>query len=293
MADEKAAKQAEDQELNDLLDSALEDFNKEQKSEKEDTHKIDASESTTDKNATDISENAWTTDFINQAVERIEEKMQTFLFNMIAQNGTDDELGVSPQTMAKKLTGLTKGESTFDKNSASVDFQSAIAGAVKDLTVTSENLQNEADLSEMFGQVSLEDGPDTIPSFMKGVLEHLLAKELLYPAMKQLVDEYPEWLEEKKTTIPSNDLQRFTKQFELIQQVCTELEKETDGDTEKIRKKRFETIMSLMQEIQSCGHLPEELVGPQTMPFQTDAEGDLVIPALLHNMESQQNCCLM
>ncbi|CAK9815130.1 Peroxisomal biogenesis factor 19 [Anthophora quadrimaculata] len=272
MADEKATKQVEDQELNDLLDSALEDFNKEQN---------------------DISEDTWTTDFINQAAERFEETMQTVLFNMIAQNGTDDELGVSPQTMAKKLTGLPKGENTFDKNSASVDFQSAIAGAVKDLTVTSEKLQNNADLSEMFGQASLEDGPDTIPSFMKGVLERLLAKELLYPAMKQLVDEYPEWLEEKKTTIPSNDLQRFTKQFELIQKVCTEFEKETDGDTEKIRKKRFETIMSLMQEIQSCGHLPEELVGPQTMPFQTDAEGDLVIPALLHNMESQQNCCLM
>lgn len=48
-----------------------------------------------------------------------------------------------------------------------------------------------------------------------------------------------------------------------------------------------------MQEIQACGQLPEELIGKQTTLFQTDTEGDPVIPALLRSMETQQNCCLM
>ncbi|KOC58576.1 Peroxisomal biogenesis factor 19 [Habropoda laboriosa] len=279
MADEKATKQAEDQELNDLLDSALEDFNKEQKSDKKDASKIGASESTTDKNVTDILEDTWSTDDAGK-----------LLFKMMFLNGNNGELGVSPQTMARKLTSPTKDEDTSDKDIASIDFQSAIAGAMNDLSITTENLQNGADLSEIFGQAALEDCPDVIPPFLQVLLEHLLSKELLYPAMKQLAHEYPELLEEKKTTIPSNDLQRFTKQFELIQQICTELEKETDEDTAEMKKKRFETKMSLMQEVLSCGQLPEELIGPTT---RTDAEGDPVIPALLRNMEPPQHCCLM
>lgn len=60
-----------------------------------------------------------------------------------------------------------------------------------------------------------------------------------------------------------------------------------------MKKKRFETIISLMQEIQGYGQLPEELVGEHTTPFQIDTEGDPMIPALLRNIESPQNCCLM
>lgn len=80
-------------------------------------------------------------------------------------------------------------------------------------------LQSETDLSDIFGQVSLEDGPGAILPFMQGMLQHLLSKEILYPSLKELIEKYSEWLEEKKTTVSSNDLQRFTKQLKLMQQV--------------------------------------------------------------------------
>lgn len=54
---------------------------------------------------------------------------------------------------------------------------------------------------------------------MQGMLQHLLSKEILYPSLKELIEKYSEWLEEKKTTVSSNDLQRFTKQLKLMQQV--------------------------------------------------------------------------
>ncbi|XP_012244646.1 peroxisomal biogenesis factor 19 isoform X2 [Bombus impatiens] len=286
MADENSTNQTEDQELNDLLDSALKDFNKEQISDKEDMCKTDTLESTTDKNTTDISEDAWTTDFVKQAAEQFVESLRNFIQN-------DSELGVSPQRMAQTVASAINNEETFDKDSVSRDFQTAIAQALNDLSTTSENLQSDADLSEMFGLASLEDGPGAIPPFMQGMLQHLLSKEILYPSLKELVDKYPEWLEEKKTVISSSDLQRFRKQLELMQQVCMELDKEKDDDTEEVKKKRFETIISFMQEVQACGQLPEELIGEQTTPFQTDNEGDPVIPALLRSMETPQNCCLM
>ena len=289
MSDEKVVNQVEDEELNDLLDSALKDFNKEQESDKEDNWKADALELTTDKDIVETSEDAWTKDFIKEAADQFEENLQNLI-----KNGTDSELGASFQKLAQTIASAITDDDKNDKDSASTDFQSAIAQALNDLSATSENLQSEADLSEMLGQASLEDGPSAILPVMQGMLQHLLSKEILYPSLKELVDKYPEWLEERKTRISSSDLQRFTKQLELMRQVCNELEKEKDEDTETIKKERFDAVMSLMQEVQGCGQLPEELVGDQAMPFQIDAESDHIMPVLLRGMEqSPQNCSLM
>lgn len=289
MANEKSTKQTEDPELDDLLDSALEDFNKEQKSSKGDASKPSTVETKVDEEAPNVSEDTWTADFIMQAAEQFEENMQHFM-----QNGTDSELDASFQKMAQTVASVIKNEDNLVRDGSNSDFQSVIAQALSDLSATSENLQSDIDLSEMFGQASLEDGPGAILPFMQGMLQHLLSKEILYPSLKELVDKYPEWLEEKKETIPSNDLQRYTKQLKLMQQVCNELDKEKDGDNEETKKKRFEKIIALMQEVQSCGQLPEELIGEQAAhPFNLDAEGDAVIPSLLRNMESSQNCSVM
>lgn len=287
MADEKVVNQVEDEELNDLLDSALKDFNKEQQSDALELT-ADALELTADKDVVETSEDAWTKDFIKEAADQFEE-----LQNII-KNGADNDLEASFQKLAQTIASAITDEDKNDKDSASTDFQSAIAQALNDLSTTSENLQSEADLSEMLGQASLEDGPSAILPVMQGMLQHLLSKEILYPSLKELVDKYPEWLEERKTRISSGDLQRFTKQLELMRQVCTELEKEKDDDTETIKKERFDLVMSLMQEVQGCGQLPEELIGDQAMPFQIDAESDNIMPVLRRGIEqSPQNCSLM
>ena len=59
----------------------MKDFNTEQKSEKEDICKVNILESMPDKNISDISEDAWTTDFIKQAAEQFEENLQNFIQN--------------------------------------------------------------------------------------------------------------------------------------------------------------------------------------------------------------------
>ena len=60
---------------------ALKDFNKEQKSDKEDVCKEDAFESTTAENTANISEDAWTTDFVKQAAEQFVESLRNFIQN--------------------------------------------------------------------------------------------------------------------------------------------------------------------------------------------------------------------
>lgn len=72
----------------------------------------------------------------------------------------------------------------------------------------------------MLGRTSLDSDTDDILPFMQGMMEHLLSREILYPSLKELSDKYPAWLEEHRTTMNSSDLQRYTKQLELMQKVC-------------------------------------------------------------------------
>lgn len=72
----------------------------------------------------------------------------------------------------------------------------------------------------MFGQTSLEGG-EFLP-FMQGMAESLISKDVLYPSMKDLVDRYPTWLEEKRATLPPADLANYEKQYELMSKVSIE-----------------------------------------------------------------------
>ena len=78
---------------------------------------------------------------------------------------------------------------------------------------------SEADLASMFGQTSLEDGGTDFLPFMQGMMQSLLSKEVLYPSLKDLVDRYPAWLNEKRATLPPVDLAKYEKQFDLMQKV--------------------------------------------------------------------------
>jgi len=273
--------ETEDQELNDLLDSALQDFDKVSISNVEkdnDTSALD-SQKQTDKHET--SEDKWTEDFLKQTTNQFEKNLQNVL-----QNG-DSEL----ETTLQKL-GQTSANTALDEQDINTDFQSAISQVLKDLTANSENLQNEADIATMLGQTSLDGDTGDILPFMQGMMEHLLSKEILYPSLKELSEKYPTWLEEHKATLNPSDMQKYTKQSELMRKVCIELEKEKEDDSADIKQRRFECVLKLMTEMQNYGQAPEDLVGEQCSLFQFDSEGNPIFP-FPPGIDSQQDCCIM
>lgn len=71
----------------------------------------------------------------------------------------------------------------------------------------------------MLEQSNLEEAPGEFLPFMQGMMQSLLSKEVLYPSLKDLVEKYPQWLEEKKDTLSSEDFTRYSKQLELMEKV--------------------------------------------------------------------------
>ncbi|KAJ9600519.1 hypothetical protein L9F63_026344 [Diploptera punctata] len=124
----------------------------------------------------------------------------------------------------------------------------------------------------MFSNMNMEgnsEGGEFLP-FMQQMMQSLLSKEILYPALKDIVDKYPAWLEENKSKLEPSEFDRFSKQKQLMDQVCVELEKESEVDTPEIKKQRFDVILDLMQKPQDHGQQPGSLLQDHHTSFKYD-----------------------
>ncbi|KYQ53804.1 hypothetical protein ALC60_07287 [Trachymyrmex zeteki] len=132
---EQTNNETENQDLNDLLDSALQDFDKVSISNVEKSNDINTvdSQKQTDKHET--SEDKWTEDFLKQTADQFEKNLQNLLQN-------DSELEAALQKL-----GQMSASNAVDEKDVNVDFQSAVSQVLKDLTANSENLQNETDMA--------------------------------------------------------------------------------------------------------------------------------------------------
>lgn len=64
-----------------------------------------------------------------------------------------------------------------------------------------------------------------------------------------LTFKYPTWLREKKASLSSDVHENYSKQYELVCEICMEYESEKEKDTEDVKKKRFDHLMVLMQQV--------------------------------------------
>ncbi|XP_011297655.1 peroxisomal biogenesis factor 19 [Fopius arisanus] len=291
--EKKSGDQANDAELDELLNSALEDFNKlPQPVTKKDDIPASTKAPADDESLENLVDETWSQDFIKQTADQFEKNLQS----LIEKGGASDFSG-SLQQMAQTVANAISSNAPADAEGN--EFQSAIAQALKDISATSETLQNagpgitEADLAAMFGQTSLDESGGDILPFMRSMVESLLSKEVLYPALKELAGKYPAWLDKKRESLSSEELARFTKQFQLMQKVCTEFEEEKEDDSQSTKQQRLDKILALMQEMQNSGHPPEDLVGEQPNLFQFDNDGNPMMGQGLPPGVDPQNCSIM
>eukprot|EP00092_Neocalanus_flemingeri_P089531 GFUD01113289.1.p2 GENE.GFUD01113289.1~~GFUD01113289.1.p2 ORF type:complete len:124 (+),score=60.31 GFUD01113289.1:1-372(+) len=112
------------------------------------------------------------------------------------------------------------------------------------------------------------------------MMQSLLSKELLYPAMKDIADKFPDWLADNRSKISEEQYDKHNKQYDLTRRICFKFEEEKEGveESDEVKKTRFDMIMNLMQEMQALGHPPKELTGESSPAFQFDAEGNPIFP---------------
>lgn len=218
--------------------------------------------------------------------EQLDEAMRSFI-------GDDPELMQNIEILAKAA------ESAGDSPEAQKEFADTLAKTLSSLAQNAEGLQeqlNEDELNQAFSNLGLNpgnvgvgldgntggggaDNPDILP-VMQNMMKTLLSKEVLYPSLKEISQKYPKWLEENEGKTEKELIENYTLQYNLMKTICQEFEKETTADSEDTKNHRFKRILELMQEMQELGQPPKEILGEMAPGLEFDANG---FPKLLNS----------
>ncbi|KAI9248976.1 Pex19 protein [Helicostylum pulchrum] len=165
-------------------------------------------------------------------------------------------------------------------------FQDTIGKTMNKLKDSSKEIntsikeESEDDfMAELMKQMeSLADNGE-FEGVLEGMMSQLMSKELLYEPMKDLSQKYPTWLNEHKDTASKADLDKYTQQQIICQQIVDKYEA---SDFDEKNEAQGKQIMELMTKMQDLGQPPAELLdemapgmnfgNPEGMPDMKDME---------------------
>lgn len=129
----------------------------------------------------------------------------------------------------------------------------------KSATQKSTSNSEEDMLAEMLKALDGSGGgEDGISKMVLDMMQQLTQKDMLYEPMKELHDQYPEWLQKNKPPkVKQEDYDRYVKQSEIVKDITNKFEEPSFSDEDE-KCKTY--IWDRMQEMQAQGAPPEELV---------------------------------
>uniref|UniRef100_A0A1J3GTH2 Peroxisome biogenesis protein 19-1 n=3 Tax=Noccaea caerulescens TaxID=107243 RepID=A0A1J3GTH2_NOCCA len=119
-----------------------------------------------------------------------------------------------------------------------------------------------------------------LESIVETMMQQLLSKDILHEPMKEIGARYPKWLKENEASLSKEDYERYSKQYKLIKELNEVYENEPDNSSK---------IMEIMQKMQECGQPPNDIVQEMDPGFDFATLGQ-ISPEML---ESSPNCCIM
>jgi len=248
---ENSVSKSNDKELDELLDSVLEDFDK-----GKDT-------GVTVPTAVPVGEQSQNDEIMQQA--KLLEQHMASLFGTAPEDAmpTAEQFNLGLQKIAEATSLAMSGEGI---DTVEPQFVDSITQAIQGLREGTDNLNATAppaDLAGMFSGLQLnDDGGDGNPflPFVQGMMQSLLSAEVLLPSLKELLEKYPVWLAENGDKIDPADKERYLKQQELFKVICADLEQEKPTDSPEVKSERFKKVLDNMKKLHEYGQPPAELV---------------------------------
>ncbi|KAG9452318.1 hypothetical protein H6P81_005222 [Aristolochia fimbriata] len=124
-------------------------------------------------------------------------------------------------------------------------------------------------------------GSQDMDSIVETMMQQLLSKEILHEPMKEIEARYPRWLEEHKADLKQEEYERFNLQYGLIRKLNNVYENDPSN---------FSQIFDLMQKMQECGQPPNDIVQELAPDFDLSTFGNSLSQEMT---DSNANCCIM
>ncbi|XP_053210502.1 peroxisomal biogenesis factor 19-like [Panonychus citri] len=195
--------------------------------------------------------------------EKVKQKLDELLNDFIEK---EPQLREHWQKLSESYQLPAGSEEAFDTLNETMKSLSESAKSINsDGDISEEELSrlwNKLGISgEGQGDQNEEGVVPEVFSLVTNLMQNLLSKQVLYPSIKDLSERYPGWIDEHRNELDEGDLERYTKQFNLMKQVCVEFEAENESDPSEVKDSRFQKILKIMQDMKDCGSPPKELVG--------------------------------
>ena len=97
---------------------------------------------------------------------------------------------------------------------------------------------------------AMAQGQKGMQEMMDTMLQQLLSKDVLYEPMVEIAAMYPPWIKKNKKILPAEEIVRYEAQLAMVKSIVEEFKK-PEGETQ------FQTVVTLLQEVQSFGQPPE------------------------------------
>ncbi|XP_063296248.1 peroxisomal biogenesis factor 19 [Pelobates fuscus] len=263
----------EDKELEELLDSALDDF-----------EKTSQPPNPVDTSTNDAQPERSPGDAAKDALFTSQEKFFQELFNSeMAAQATEEfekamkELADEEPHLVEQFQKLSEAAGKVGSDEASQqEFTSCLKQTLTGLAKNADELQNpslsEEELAKAMDGLGMDegDGDGNILPLMQNIMQSLLSKEVLYPSLKEITEKYPDWLRTNREALAADDYRKYQDQHTLMEKICQQFEVEDQGEGDTAR---FEAVMDLMQQLQEFGHPPKELAGDSPPGFNFDLDG--------------------
>nr|XP_055057658.1 peroxisomal biogenesis factor 19 [Misgurnus anguillicaudatus] len=281
-----SASDTSDRELDELLDSALDDFDKTNVPPAAPEAQAAPNAGATEEKPplledSKFFETIFDGEMANQAREEWEKAMS--------------ELAQEEPELLQHFQKLSEAAGKVGSDVASQqEFTSCLKETLSGMAKNADNLQSAGlagdDLVKTLENLGLnengEGGEDgNILPIMQSIMQNLLSKDVLYPSLKEITEKYPEWLESNKQSIPPDQFIQYEQQYKIMGEICSQFEKEGDKES------TFENILELMQKLQDLGQPPKELAGEAPPGLNFDPES-LHLPGV-PGVPGAEQCSIM
>ena len=164
-----------------------------------------------------------------------------------------------------------------DSEDSDADLEEGVAKTLQNLANATQEMEgmetNQAEqmgeemMMEMMKEFEKMGEKEDFQEVIDGMMKQLLSKEVMYEPMKQICERFPAWLAEKEAVLSKDDYERHGRQYQFFQKIVAVYDTEPDN---------FPRLMELMQDMQECGQPPSEIIkdlapglefGPDGMPI--------------------------
>ncbi|KAF9513836.1 hypothetical protein BS47DRAFT_1317306 [Hydnum rufescens UP504] len=162
-------------------------------------------------------------------------------------------------------------------------FQKKILEAMQKLKTSEDNLQSDSSnpsdpLAKLLADLDLgalddADGQGAnegdFQTMVEGMMTQLMSKDILYDPLKELQEKFPAYLSKNEAVLSAEDKTRYTNQLSKVHEIVAVFERRDYKDDDPAQSTK---ILGLMNEMQSLGSPPEEIMGelPPGMNLNSD-----------------------